>query len=348
MNKVLLEDLEYIKNYIDVNAFKQKKIFVTGATGLIGSLILKALNYINEQLNLDIKLIAGVRSLEKVKAIFSEKELNSINWLICDFLKEKINLPEDVNYIIHAAAITKSSDMVKRPVDVIEMTLKSMNQILEYMLQNRQCKMIYISSMEMYGTINKPTVSEDDLGYLNLFDSRTSYPESKRMAELMCYSYVKQYSIDVVVARLSQTFGAGILPGENRVFAQFAKSVLKGENIVLHTDGLSEGNYVYTRDAILAILLLLYKGKSGESYNVVNEESHRTIKAMAEELLATWGSKDTKVIVRIPKNISQLGYASNVKLKLNGSKLMNLGWKPSVDLMDSYYRMMEYMKDELY
>ena len=66
----------------------------------------------------------------------------------------------------------------------------------------------------------------------------------------MCIAYMSEYNIPVKIARLAQTFGAGILPGENRVFAQFAKSAIKGKDIVLHTKGMSEGNYCYTRDCI--------------------------------------------------------------------------------------------------
>lgn len=56
-------------------------------------------------------------------------------------------------------------------------------------------------------------------------------------------AYFSEYNVPVKIARLAQTFGAVILPGENRVFAQFAKSVIKGKDIILHSKGQSEGNY---------------------------------------------------------------------------------------------------------
>ncbi len=75
------------------------------------------------------------------------------------------------------------------------------------------------------------------------------------MCENMCVAYAKQYDLPVSIARLSQTFGAGILQTENRVFAQFARSAIRGEKIVLHTLGKSEGNYCYTRDTVKALIL---------------------------------------------------------------------------------------------
>lgn len=62
-----------------------------------------------------------------------------------------------------------------------------------------------------------------------------------------------------------------MLPGENRVFAQFARCAINGEDIVLHTFGKSEGNYCYMRDTVKALIILLVKDVNGEAYNISNE-----------------------------------------------------------------------------
>lgn len=117
--------------------------------------------------------------------------------------------------------------------------------------REKNAAMVYVSSMEVYGNPNLThEVSEEDYGYINLSNVRSSYPESKRMCECLCTAYASQYGVQVCTARLAQTFGAGILATENRVFAQFARSAISGSDIVLHTLGQSEGNYVYTSDAI--------------------------------------------------------------------------------------------------
>lgn len=204
--------------------------------------------------------------------------------------------------------------------------------------------MVYVSSMEVYGQPNlNRKITESDLGRLDLTNPRSCYPEGKRMCECMATSYASQYNVNVKIARLAQTFGAGILPGENRVFAQFAKSTVKGNDIILHTQGKSEGNYVYTADAIKAILILLLKGNRGQAYNVVNESSHTTIKNMAEMVIKNFGKKSQKVIIEIPA--VNMGYAPDIHMKLSGAKLRQLGWKPTFDLVDSYQRMINYMYD---
>lgn len=116
-------------------------------------------------------------------------------------------------------------------------------------------RIIYLSSMEAYGIIDKSEkVKENELGYLDLDNIRSCYPEGKRACECLCKGYYAEYGVPTIQIRLAQTFGAGIHYGENRVFAQFARSAMKKSPIVLHTAGKSEGNYVYTSDAVQAIL----------------------------------------------------------------------------------------------
>lgn len=156
---------------------------------------------------------------------------------------------------------------------------------------------------------------------------------------------MREYGVKVKIARLAQTFGAGILPGENRVFAQFAKSVISGRDIVLHTRGLSEGNYCYTRDCVLGLFIILLCGENGEAYNVANPKSHTTIAEMAHMVADKISNGKIKVIYDIPKD-NVFGYAEDTKMKLNSDKLQALGWTPEIGLEDAYKRMIEQMKIE--
>ncbi|MGN1275731.1 MAG: NAD-dependent epimerase/dehydratase family protein, partial [Floccifex sp.] len=219
--------------------------------------------------------------------------------------------------------------------------------ILELAKEKKSKSVVYVSSMEMYGAFDylNHDVTENDLGFINPLNLRSNYPESKRLCENMCIAYLSEYDVPVKIARLAQTFGAGILPGENRVFAQFAKSAIKGEDIVLHTKGLSEGNYCYTRDCITGLFTILLKGKNGEAYNVSNPESHTTIADMAKMVAEKIASSEIKVVFDIPKE-NTFGYASDTKMKLNSDKLQSLGWKPEVSLEESYRRMIEDMISE--
>ena len=165
------------------------------------------------------------------------------------------------------------------------------------------------------------------------------------MAELLCKCYASEYNLPVITARLAQTFGAGVPKNENRVFAQFARSAMNGADIVLHTKGESVGNYCYTQDVIKALLLILKRGKSGEAYTVVNEETTRTIAEMAKMVADKFSGGKSKVVFDIPKD-NLYGYAPETKMRLSASKLSALGWIATVNLEEMYRRMLPDLEEK--
>ena len=346
MKDVLEEDFDKItKRDISWDALRNSSFVITGATGLIGSLIVKYLLYANRTMNFGANIYAVVRNVEKADKIFAEEKTDALTYVVADLTKEKVNCEGDCDYIVHAAAVTASKVMVSDPVGTICTSIDGTEKMLQLAVEKKAKAFIYISSMEIYG---QPTVggktAEKDLGYVDIENVRSCYPEGKRMCECLCTAYAAQYGVNVISARLAQTFGAGILPTENRVFAQFARSVMRGENIVLHTTGESEGNYVYTADAIAAIMTLLVKGKAGEAYNIANEDSHITIRNMAELVAREIAGEKIQVVIDIPEDSVSLGYAPPVKLWLDASKMRELGWKPEIGLVEAYKRMICWMK----
>ena len=346
MKDVLEEDFDKItKRDISWDALRNSSFVITGATGLIGSLIVKYLLYANRTMNFGAKIYAVVRNVEKADKIFAEEKTDALTYVVADLTKEKVNCEGDCDYIVHAAAVTASKVMVSDPVGTICTSIDGTEKMLQLAVEKKAKAFIYISSMEIYG---QPTVggktAEKDLGYVDIENVRSCYPEGKRMCECLCTAYAAQYGVNVISARLAQTFGAGILPTENRVFAQFARSVMRGENIVLHTTGESEGNYVYTADAIAAIMTLLVKGKAGEAYNIANEDSHITIRNMAELVAREIAGEKIQVVIDIPEDSVSLGYAPPVKMWLDASKMRELGWKPEIGLVEAFKRMIRRMK----
>ncbi|HEM3680170.1 TPA: NAD-dependent epimerase/dehydratase family protein [Streptococcus suis] len=350
-NPILQEDLEIIAHSnIDFKKLENSTILITGATGLIGSHLVKTIACINRVHDLECTIILLVRNLDKANAIFGTLlERSDVNVIVGDVTQpyEKyLDSSVKIDYIFHAAAITNSKIMVEKPVDTIYTSLEGCKQMLELAKEKNVSSFVYISSMEVYGTFseNETTlVSEEKIGYLNPLLVRSNYPESKRMCENLAIAYASQFGLNIKIARLSQTFGAGILPGENRVFAQFAKCALDRKDIVLHTTGESEGNYCYTRDTVSALLILLNKGVSGQAYNISNPNSHISIYNMARFVAENIAEGQIDVIFDIPEQ-NIYGYAAPTKMKLDSSKMQELGWEPQVDLLESYQRMIASLK----
>lgn len=343
---MLEEDLENIISAdIDFKKLNDRVVLVTGATGLIGIAIVRTLFALRKRKNINCTILAMVRNYDKAKQIF-ENYLDDKNLkIIVADISDRFEITAPVDYIFHCASVTASKIMVSQPVETIMTSVIGTRNILELATIKNTKSIVYLSSMEMYGAVkeNYLDVKEDNVGFIDPLNVRSNYPESKRLCENMCVAYAKEFDVPVKIARLAQTFGAGILPSENRVFAQFARSAIYNRNIVLHTKGLSEGNYCYTRDTVKGLFTILFKGNNGEAYNVSNPEAHTTIVDMARMVCEKIAKGNIKVVFDIPES-NMYGYAADTKLKLNSDKLQSLGWKPEIGLEEAYRRMIFDMK----
>lgn len=336
MNKILLEDIEYTVSHNKqlLENFRDKNILVTGATGLIGHILIMTLIQASQDLNLSLHIFALARNKNKAKDIFAELYHSKSLTFVYQDIKEPINVNASVDYIFHTAAITDSKTLINYPIESFETQVLGTLNVLNFAVKNK-AKVLYLSSMEIYGqtsVIGRAT--EKDLGYVDPLIVRNGYPEAKRASEFLGKAFSTERDLFVVNARLAQTFGAGTSKNDTRVFAQFIRSAMKKEDIVLHTDGSSYGNYTYLRDTIEALILLILKGKSGESYNVTNEKANLTIKEMAELVSDNFGNG--VVTIDIPKE--SMGYAAKTQLHLSGEKLEALGWKPTYGLKEMFAR----------
>ena len=374
IDSITLEDLNYLINidFIDWEKLKNSSILVTGATGQIGSEIVKLLLFLNEKKTLNITIIALIRNIEKSKSIFKdflpemmlpksliggaveqsetegaalqsnavEENISNIKFL-CQDITEPISIDNSVDYIIHTANSTTSKDFITKPVETIDSIYTGTKNILIFAKSKSVKSMVYLSSMEVYGTPNdEKKIYETDIGLLDSNLVRNSYPIGKLVAENLCVSECSEYNLPVKIVRLTQTIGGIISPTDNRVWADFIRKASKGENIVLHTKGNTKRNYLYITDAVSAIFSILIKGENGQIYNAANEETYCSILEMAETVASLSKERKTKIIFEFLDD-SVTGYQAVKKINLSSEKLQKLGWKPSVDLKTSFEKMIK-------
>jgi nucleoside-diphosphate-sugar epimerase len=337
--KILCDDTEETisDSGISWNELRNSAILITGATGMIGFALVRALSAVNKKYGLGVKILATGRDTKKAKPLVHEYGAE----FFPHDIREPLAVVGRVDYIFHCAAVTKSSEMAENPVGVSETSLKGTMNMLSLAREKRTKSMVYLSSMEIYGITDPamPFVTEDDLGTIDIKSPRNCYPESKRMCEYLCNAYFAQHSVPVKTARLAQTFGAGAAKDDPRVFAQFARSAVAGENIVLHTEGESRGNYCYLSDAVRGLFFLLLKGENGEAYNIANPGASVTIREMAELLAHEVCGGEVSIIVDLTTDIEKRGYAPDVNRRLSTEKIEKLGWKTKYGLAEMYTRM---------
>lgn len=336
---IINKDVEdFVSTFKLTNELEGSRFLITGATGLIGSILVKCLLALDNEIN----IICPIRNLEKAYSIFGNNE-NRLFLVECQLLDFLNDFDDEIDYIIHCASPTSGKYMSENPVETYELAFESTRLLLNYASRNKIKGMVYISSLEYYGqNYDDRLVSEDFVGYIDYSQTRSSYQVGKRSAEFLCNAYSKEYDVNVKIARLTQTFGVGVARSDNRVFAQFARSIISGTNIVLHTIGESSKPYCYTTDCVSGILYILLKGSKGEAYNVANQDTYISIKDMAEMLCKTFNSQ-LSVCVDLQTG---MGYAPITKLRLSSKKLMDLGWKPNYDLKEMYGRLILSLKND--
>ena len=346
-DKYLEEDLNYISDWLnEKKELAGKNILVTGATGLLGSLVIRSLLVYNKRYCAGVKVLGLIRSPEKAQRIFSEYEKDeNLSFMEAD-ITQPLDLKEPVDFIIHTASVTASKEMAEMPVETIRTAIYGTANMLDLAKKKDVRSMVQLSSMEAFGVTNEEEkrLKETDLGKIDLTNVRSCYPESKRMCELLGRCYWEEYQVPVKSARLAQTFGAGTPFDDNRVFAMIARSVIRKEDIILHSEGKSVGNYCYSMDTVEAIFTLLLSGTNGESYTVVNENAHSSIRDMAEMAAQQLAGGKIRVVIDIPQHSKKLGYAAEAHHLLSSEKLCALGWRPHFDLQQCYERMIGSMQ----
>lgn len=266
--------------------------------------------------------------------------------LLChlhDFSSGKpLHLPFEATHIIHFASPTASRYFVDFPVETADTILVGTRTVLEYARAHRLQSLIFVSSLEVYGVVTDDSLplTEDRQGWIDPMSVRSGYPMAKRMAECLCHAYAKEYGVPVRVARLAQTFGAGVAADDNRVFAQFARNIIQGENIVLHTTGEVSRCYCYTTDALSALMYLMAFGQDGEAYNVANESTYISVIDMARFLCAHFNTA-VKPVIQLQEG---LGYSPVTRLRLDCQKLRALGWEPHYNLEEMFDHLIKSMQ----
>lgn len=340
-NAVIQEDAEIIaRNKTLLSPLQGKTILVTGATGLLGAQLVRALARFNASVDDKVTILALIRNPEKAAKLFPELADDVNVKFIPGNITAPLSIEGPLDFIVHTASATSSRFFVEHPVETIETALTGTRNVAECAKDKGVTGMVYLSSLEVYGTpLDQSPVTESDYGYIDPISVRSSYSESKRMCENLCVAYASEYQVPIKIARLSQTFGAGVSYDDGRVFAEFARCAVEGKNIVLHTEGKTLRTYCYTRDAVEAIPYILLRGESGQAYNVTNPDTGVTIREMAQIVADEVATSKIDVVVEIPDDLASFGYNPEMVIRLDSTKVQALGWKPSVDLPEMFKRM---------
>lgn len=304
-------------------------ILITGATGLIGSCLVEVLL---THPGKDYHVYASGRNEDRAKLRFQEYTDDPSFHFIKYDVSEPLEGDTRFDFIIHAASNASPNFFATKPVEVIKSNIIGVSNLMDYGLHHGLKRFLFVSSGEVYGEGDGRVFTEDYSGYVDPTSPRSCYPSSKRAAETLCVSYGAEYGVETVIARPCHTYGPHFTESDNRVYAQFIRNVLNGEDIVMKSTGEQFRSWCYVVDCASAILHILLKGENGQAYNIADEKSNITIKELAE-IIAKIGGKE--VIIDLPPETEQKGFNVVTKSVFSTKKLVKLGWETQGSLKDN-------------
>ena len=329
-NARYMEDVRYVaKLNLPWDKLQNKILMLSGATGMIGSFLVDVLLEKNQLSNLNCHVYALGRSEEKAKNRFckyvNDEHFHFIPYDVKDPLQ--YNGIEKIDYLLHLAANTHPMLYSTEPIGTIITNIIGVKNMLEFAVEHNITRFAFASSNEIYGE-NRGDVDffdENYCGYINCNTLRAGYPESKRCGEALCQAYKEQKGLDVIILRLTRSFGPTMLMSDTKAVSQFIKKGLAGEDIVLKSDGTQYYSYTYMADAVSGLLWALLEGKNGEAYNIADSKNDIMLKDLAAVIAELKGKK---VVFEVPNAVEAAGYSKATKARLNGEKLKKLGWVP--------------------
>lgn len=339
-DSLYLQDLEFCAQSISIE--QDVSFLVTGASGLIGTFVVDALMKYREKSTYKIDVTVTGRDYSKMKARFQHYNDDEGLHIFQHDIKEELPKEKYFDYIIHLASNADPRSYALYPVETIATNVQGAINILEYLRQHKNSKAVISSTFEVYGKLDyEGEISEDAYGIIDYNQIRSGYPESKRVAELLIRSYVEEYGVSAVIVRLSSIYGPTMTKSDNKAAAQFIRKAVKYEDIVLKSKGLQKRSYTYVADCVAGIFEALFKGMSGEAYNVCNPKSKLTISELAQIAAQIAG---TEVKYELPDELEQKGFGNAKDSVMDGSKLMALGFAPQYDAVTGMNRTVEILK----
>ena len=306
-----------------------KRILVTGGAGFLGS-------------HLCERLLASGSDVLCVDNFFTGNKEN-IKHLLghphFELMRHDVTFPlyVEVDEIYNLAC---PASPVHYQFDPVQTTKTSVHGAINMLgLAKRvKAKILQASTSEVYGDPEIQPQSEAYWGRVNPIGIRSCYDEGKRCAETLFFDYWRQHRLQIKVARIFNTYGPRMQPGDGRVVSNFIVQALNGDDITIYGDGSQTRSFCYVDDLIDALILTM--GTSDEFTGPVNigNPSEISILEFAKIVIELTGSKSKLVLKPLPQDDPK---QRQPDIDLAKSQL---DWYPRVDLINGLKKTIAYFK----
>lgn len=314
---------------------KNKRIFLTGGAGFIGSTLTEELIGNNEVLIYD-NFSRDSLQYRKVKS----KNLTIVKEDVLNAEKLKKHCEDfQPQIVIHLAAVAGIDTVIINPVKTLDVNINGTLNLLKALQKysHRLERVMDFSTSEVLGAYAYKSSELANTNFAPVGEARWTYSISKVTGEHLMHSFYKMHNYPTVTIRPFNIYGPGQV-GEGAIQI-FIKNVVKKKKIEIHGDGDQIRSWCYIDDMIDGIERCLTNPLAiGEVFNIGNPKGTITISSLAEKIVALCKSKSK--IVYIPKNYV------DVELRIPSIEKAKelLGFSPKVDLNEGIVRTYEWYK----
>jgi dTDP-glucose 4,6-dehydratase len=309
---------------------KKVKVIVTGGSGFIGSNLVKyLLKKKYHVINIDKLSYSG--SIYNVRNIVKEKNYT--------FFKTDINNRNKINSILnkfkpHAifnlAAETHVDRSIDHPEAFIESNILGVYNLLESILlykkkNNKNIKLIHVSTDEVYGDIIKGRSDE-----IFPYNPSSPYSATKASADLLIKAYIRTYKISSIIVNCCNNYGPNQFP--EKLIPKFIFNILNNKKLPVYGKGENSREWIHVKDHCEALLLILLRGKPGESYNIGSGTNLKNID-IANKLIKIMKKKSLKIGKEVKIKFVKDRPGHDYRYALNNKKIYKMiGWKSKISI----------------
>ncbi len=346
-------DLDYIRSALRAEwpLLAGSRVLMTGGAGFLGHYMIQALTHWNRGASASERIAVTVwdnfsrglpgwlKSLHDQGAVALRKY--DLRW----------PLPADMesfDYVLHGASIASPNYYRRHPIETMDGNVGGLRNLLDYAVAQAERGealrgLLFWSSSEIYGDPHPEHVPtpEDYRGYVSCTGPRACYDESKRYGETLCTVFADQRGVPTKIARPFNNYGPGLKISDGRVIADFARSILAGEDIVMLSDGSPKRTFCYVADAVVGYYKILTRGRPGEPYNVGVETPEISMRELAErlrEIAAELVDYRGRIVLGTSPDKDYLIDNPNRRCPQIGKARAELGYDPAIPLDEGLRR----------
>ena len=260
--------------------------------------------------------------------------------LIVTDVSEKVELGDDakVDSVCHLASPASPPVYLARPLDTLAVGSEGTRRLLE-LARAHDARFLMASTSEVYGDPEVHPQVESYRGNVDPTGPRSVYDEAKRFAESMTMAMHRAHGVDVGIARIFNTYGPRLSPGDGRVVSNFVVQALRGEPLTVYGDGSQTRSFCFVDDQVAGLLALLDSRLTGP-VNIGNPDERSMLK-LASLVLELTGSPSQVAFEPLPAD-DPARRCPDITLAQR-----ELDWSPRVELTDGLERTIAYFEERV-